>query len=226
MVESSGTLRDADLRGSGPATYAQVSRLAVLSLILGVLGCALATIPVALACGIVAVKRIRASKGAQVGMPVAVLGIVLSILMAGAWAAWYLWRENERARGIERSTQVVADFFEYAWSRDFPSAFELFSDQGKQEIRGVREKGVDPLERTHALLKQTGRVQRVDLVQTFWKAGRARNDVAEIRFNIVTEKQTIAVIVTLGKHGDKWLMEGLPKSGEAPPPPSDRPTVD
>lgn len=220
MVESSGTLRDADLREAGVRQYARVDPVAILTPILGVFGCLTVPIfgvpvpvPLALVCGIVAIKRIRASKGGLVGSPVAVAGMVLwaALLAAGYYYNWA--RQANRQRGMEESTRVVQEFFDFLIRGSYEDAYALLSSTGKEQyVKELAEhrKGLQPL----------GRLQGVQLQGVEW-TGPLGHEAGKMFFNLSFEKQLLLLVITMVQEDDQWRIEGWTyRQGavETPPP--------
>ena len=206
VVESSGTLRDADLREAEVRPYAQISRLAVLSLVLGLLGCLVVPIPVALVLGILAVKRIRASKGAVAGMPVAIAGLAAALAMAAGWGIFLHLRARDRERAVQETTENLRQFFDWM-SRGYPEdAFTLFSSGGKEKYRPV-------LQEWQKSLKDLGRFQDVAFLDAEWEG----KDQGKLKFAVRFEARLLAYDITIVREKRKWGLDVFSLTGAEQP---------
>jgi hypothetical protein len=190
VVESSGTLRDADLREEGIPTYARVSGLAVASLVSGVLGCLFVPAGAALVFGVLAVRRIRQSKGALVGTPLAVAGIVIGVLMVAAMSTFLWYRADVRARGIEQSRTVVAKFFDSVERGFHDDAYALCAPGLKQEVTP------QILKNLQTVLVAYGKVQAVTVESGSWKRSGDITDVAEMTFVVRTPQKNFRYVIS------------------------------
>jgi len=198
VVESSGVLRDADLRGEGIQPYAQVSRLAVVSLVLGLLGFLIVPIPFAVIFGILSIRRIRASKGALAGMPVAVGGLVVAVAMAGAWGVYRLARAADRRRAVEQCTESVRQFFDWM-TRGYPEdAFTLLSSAAQEKYT----KALPPWGKEMA---QLGRFDGVEFLKVAWQG----KDAATMGFIVRFSEEHFGYEVTVVREEGVWRLGGF-----------------
>jgi hypothetical protein len=198
MVESSGTLRDADLREADLRPYARISRLAVLSLVLALLGCLVVPIPVAIVCAILAIRRIRASKGALAGMPLAVGAIGVAVAVALAWGGYTQWRASKHRRGEEQSTRAVGEFFDWLSRGYLEDAYALLSTDGKMLYR-------DQLPGFRKFLEPQGKFQDVRLVESAWPASA----VGKMKFAVRFQNRELTYVITVAEEEGKWRLAGF-----------------
>ena len=220
MVESSGVLRDADLRGDGIRPYAQVSRLAVVSLVLALLGFLIVPIPFAVLFGILSIRRIRSSKGALAGMPVAVGGLVVAVAMVGAWGVYLRVQAGNRQRAATQCTESVRQFFDWL-VRGYPEdAFVLLSEAGQERYK----KALPPWGKEMA---QLGRLDGVEFLKAAWKG----KDAATMGFVVRFSEEEFGYEVVVVREQGVWRLDGFNskwrrRRGEgaaAPEPPAGQP---
>jgi len=209
VVESSGSLRDADLREEGVRQYGRVDPVAILTLILGFFGCLTVPIfgvwvpiPLAVVCGIAAIKRIRGSGGGLVGTPLVIAGMVLwTALLAARY--YYDWStEVKRKHAITEGSRMVNDFFGFLHGGHFDDAHALLSDGGKKRYgKGLAEwkTSLDPL----------GKFQDVQFVAVEWERDIAGEEAGLMWFNVRFEKQALMYIVTMVQEDDDWLIADI-----------------
>lgn len=217
MVESSGTLRDADLREGKDLRYAQVDRLAVLALALGLLACVPVFAPFAIALGIISIRRIRKSQGTLAGLPVAVIGIAAAVLMAGGWTIFLVQRHLKHRRGETEGPKVVAQFFDWMSRGYLDDCFALLTDAGKETYQAAYLKGFQE----H--LVGLGGYKAVERTSTWWRRGgyATTAEVAEMRFRVTTGTKDLYFSIVLVEVGDAWRIDQIKPAPEDEAPPQD-----
>jgi len=200
MVESSGILRDSDLRGDGIRPYAQISRLAVLSLVLNVL---IVTFPLTIVLGIMAVRRIRASKGAVAGLPVAIAGIVVGLALAAGVGVYHVRKTAARSRAIAQSEAVLLEFFDFTRRGYADDAWARVTPEGRKQLAR------DQIEQLRGLLKAVGKVKSVSAGSVVWRRGKQRGLVAEMIVTVETETRPLYFKVVTAEVNDRWLIDSM-----------------
>ncbi len=135
--------KDADLDRAIDAEYAAVSTPAVLGAVCGTLGVTaflappLVAVPVlAIALSLVALRRIRRSRGVLTGGRLALVGLLLGIgltLGAGGYHAWSWYKTYPTLEPLRRRTHAIMDEIT---GRRWQEAFERITPQSPQRQAG------------------------------------------------------------------------------------------
>lgn len=127
--------------GLATSNYKSVNVCSVVSLVAGLLStvaqfdAVLLIIPLAgLILGIIALKQILGSSGTQAGLPLAALGIILSLAF-GVWAATGSYREAARTAADRTAlTKIVNDFSAAVRENRLSDAYALTSPTFQQRV--------------------------------------------------------------------------------------------
>jgi hypothetical protein len=133
--------------GVATSDYVAINSLALVALLLGAATLlAFAWLPLLLiglagiACGVMAIRDIRNSNGTQAGTPLAVLGMVLSVLL-GATALAMEWASEAVIRPDRQAiNRTIGQLGQHLSQRDYAAAYALFDpefQQGSDTIRPV-----------------------------------------------------------------------------------------
>ena len=136
-----GLRRMSKTAGVGMNDYAAVSTLAVVALVLGLasplvfLGPLAMIVPLAgVVVAVAAVVAVRGSNGTQTGLPLAVVGGLLSAGLLG----WYVTQTLATGRldaGDQREVQaLVAEFAEDVRAKDYAAAYGLFHERFREVV--------------------------------------------------------------------------------------------
>ena len=154
-------------------------------------------------CGILAIKRIRASKGALVGLRVAIAGLVLATgLTVALGVHLYRWADNRR-RGVQEGQRVVREFIAYVSRGLYDDAAARLSAQARTEWRQAQ------LVRMKQALDTWGKMQSLDVTHTYWRRWRALDQAVELYLTVTFEKHEWKIKVTMGQYGGQWLIESI-----------------
>src|SRR6185503_7665473 len=122
--------------GVGSQDYVAINNAAIVSVILG-LSTALAFLGVpflivgaaGIVFGIIAIVQIRHSNGTQGGMGLAILGILLSLAIAGSVTAASVIDWQHRRQDQDDINKVINQLGQYIASDQYDKAYQLFSPE-------------------------------------------------------------------------------------------------
>ena len=127
---------------SGAREYVAINACAIASFILGFasvlvfLSDVLLVIPLAaFICGVMAVVQIRGSNQTQTGMPLAVLGLLLSIGIGGGRAGYEVLRHYHASADEKEIAQLMQQFGQDLASDQYDKAYALCNDRFRQRVR-------------------------------------------------------------------------------------------
>lgn len=132
--------------GVATSDYVAINSLAIVTLVLGVATVlAIAWMPLILVglagivCGVMAIRQINRSNGTQTGKGLAMMGMLLSVVLAGS-AVGLSWAK-EAALNPDRQAinEMVARFGQLIAKRDYAGAYDLFDAEfktGSEVLRG------------------------------------------------------------------------------------------
>jgi len=128
--------------GVGSQEYVAINTAAIVSTILG-LSTALAFLGIpflivgaaGIVFGIIAIVQIRHSNGTQGGIGLAILGILLSLGIAGSVAAAHIieWRNQEQDKA--EINQLLSQVGQYVGSGQYEKAYQLFAPEFQSNIK-------------------------------------------------------------------------------------------
>ena len=122
--------------GVATSDYVAINSMAIMSLVLGMATVlAIAWMPLMLVglagivCGVMAIRQIGQSNGTQTGRGLAVLGILLSLLLAGTAVAMDYARDAVLKPDKQGINDAIAKFGQSLAKRDYAGAYALFDPE-------------------------------------------------------------------------------------------------